>query len=107
MQKDSGLFHLAIGTYGGADVWKLVGNFLSYELSQKYNKNSTDVYCDDSLAILKNISGPRSEKVKKDIQKLFKENELDIIIQCTMKTVNYLDLILNLENSTYRPYHKK
>ena len=105
MQKDSGLFHLAIGTYGRADVWKLVGNFLSYKLSQKYNKNNTDLYCDDSLAILKNISGPRSEKVKKGIQKLFKENGLDIIIQCTMKTVNYLDVTLSLKSSTYQYYY--
>ena len=33
----------------------------------------------------------------------FKENELDIVIQYNMKTVNYLDVTLNLENSTYRP----
>ena len=45
--------------------------------------------------------------VKKDIQKLFKENELDIVIQCNMKTVNYLDVKLNLENSTYRLYQKE
>ena len=57
----------------------------------------------DGLAIFKNISGPKSEKVKKDIQELFKENELDIAIQCNMKTRNYLDVTVNLENSTYRP----
>ena len=51
---------------------------------------------DDGLAIFKNISGPKSENVKSDIQKLFKENELDIIIQCNLKTVNYLDVTLNL-----------
>ena len=37
---------------------------------------------------------------------MFKENELDIIIQCNMKTVNYLDVALDLENSTFRPYQK-
>ena len=57
--------------------------------------------------MVKNISGPKSGKVKKDIQKLFKENELDIVIQCNMKTVNYLDVTLNLENSTYRPYQNE
>ena len=31
----------------------------------------------------------KSEKVKKDIQKLFKENELDIFIQRNITTVNY------------------
>ena len=64
-------------------------------------------YRDDGLAIFKNISGPKSEKVKKDIQKLFKENELDIVMQCNMKTINCLDVTLNFENSTYRPYQKE
>ena len=38
---------------------------------------------------------------------MFKENELDIVIKCNMKTINYLDVTLNLENSTYRPYQKE
>ena len=58
-------------------------------------------------AILKNSSSPKLEKIKKDIQKLFKEKQLDIVVQCNMKTVNYLDVTLNLENSTYHPYQKK
>ena len=64
------------------------------------------LYRDDGLVIVKNISGPKSEKVKKDFQKLFKENELDIAIQCNVKVTNYLDVTLNLENSTY-PLTKK
>ena len=28
-------------------------------------------------------------------------------IQCNMKTINYLDVTLDLENSTYRPYQKE
>ena len=46
------------------------------------------------------------KKVKKDIQNLLKENELNIIVQRNMKMVNYLDVTLNLENSTYRLYQK-
>ena len=60
--------------------------FPLYKLCLKYNKNNTGLYRDDGLAIFKNISGPNSEKVKKDIQKLIKENELDIVFQCNMKT---------------------
>ena len=52
-----------------------------------YNKNDIGLDRDDGLAIFKNISRSKSEKVKKDIQKLFKENELDIVIQCNMKAV--------------------
>ena len=38
---------------------------------------------------------------------MFKENQLDIVIQCNMKTVTYLDVTLNLENCTYRHYKKE
>ena len=39
---------------------------------------------------MKNKSGPQSEQVKKNIQKIFREHGLDIIIECNMKVVNYL-----------------
>ena len=107
MRKYSGLLDVAMSTYDGAVVCELVGIFLLYKLSLKYNKNDIVLYRDDGLAISKNIGGLKSEKLKNDIQKLFKENELDIVIQCDMKTVNYLDVTLNLENSTYRPYQKQ
>ena len=85
----------------------MVETFILYKLSPKYNKTGIGLYRNDGLAIFKKITGPKSAKVKKDIQKLFKENELDIVIQCNMKTVNYLDVMLNLEDSIYRPYQKE
>ena len=106
MKKDSGLFDVNMGAYHRAEVCELVGTFLLYKLSLKHNKNDIGIYRDDGLAIFKNISGLKSEKVKKDILKLFKEHKFDIVIQCNMKTVNYLDVTLKLESSTYRPYQK-
>ena len=67
MKKDSGLFNVTMGAYDGTDVGELVGRFFLFKLSLKYNKNNTGLYHDDGLAIFKNISGPKSEKVKKDI----------------------------------------
>ena len=52
-----------MGTYDEVEVFDLL-----YKLSLKYNKNSIGLYRDDGLT---NISGPKSENVKKDIQKLF------------------------------------
>ena len=50
--------------------------------------------------------GPQSERIKKDFQKIFKNNGLEIRAQCNMKIVNFLDVTLNLENSTFQPFHK-
>ena len=58
------------------------------------------------MAVLKNKSGAQLEQVKKNIQKIFKEDGLDIITQCNMKVVNYLDVTFNLNDGTYKPYTK-
>ena len=50
--------------------------------------------------------GPQSEKIKKFFQRTFKNKGLDIIINCNMKIVNYLDVTLNLNDGSYRPYKK-
>ena len=44
------------------------------------------------------------EKIKKRLQKLFKNNGLDVVIDSNLKIVNYLDVTFNLNDSTYRPY---
>ena len=75
-------------------------------LSQKYSKSDFGLYRDGGLAVLKNKSGPKSEQVKKNIQKIYKEHGLDIIIQCNMKVVNYLDVTFNLNDGAYKPYTK-
>ena len=56
--------------------------------------------------MVKNKSGPETDKIKKNIQKIFKENKLDIVIQCNKKIANYLYVPFNLNNSNYKTYHK-
>ena len=75
-------------------------------LSKRINKDHIGLYRDNGLAILKNASRPEAEKLKKKFQKLFKEKNLDIIIQCNLKITNYLDITLNLNDGSYCPYRK-
>ena len=95
-----------MGAFDGAEVCELVGSFLLNEISKTYAKNDIGLYRDDGLAIFRNKSGPQSERIKKHIQSIFKSKGLDIGIQSNIKIVNYLDITLNLNDSTYRPYHK-
>ena len=37
-------------------------------------------------------SSPEAQKLKKTFQKLFKEKDLGIIVQCNLKITNYLDI---------------
>ena len=95
-----------MGAYDGAEVCELVGTYMFSLISEKYNKKDFGLYRDDGLGVVKSKSGPETEKIKKNIQKIFKENKLDIVIKCNMKLVNYLDVTLNLNNSNYKPYQK-
>ena len=90
--------------FDGAEIFEAVGNFLLYQLSKKYNEKDIGLYRDDGLAMFKNVSGSKAEKIQKGIQKLFKDNHLNITIQCNPKIVDYLDVTFNLSNATYRAF---
>ena len=81
-----------MSAYDGADVCKLIGTFMLSLLSKHISKNHIGLYRDAGLAILKNTSGQEAEQLKKKLQKLIKEKDLDII-QFNLKITNYLDIL--------------
>ena len=46
--------------------------FMLYLIGKKYDSKNIGLYRDDRLAAIKNVSGPASEKIKKQLQSLFK-----------------------------------
>ena len=106
IKKKGGLFDVTMGAFDGAEVCELVGSYMLNLLSERCSKNETGLYRDDGLGVSKNQSGPQNERTKKFIQKTFKDKGLDIVIQCNMKIVNYLDVTLNLNTGTTKPYRK-
>ena len=95
-----------MGSYDGAEVCELVGIYVLNIIANKYDKNNIGLYRDDGLAVFKNISGSKADKIKKDITKIFKEMDLRITIQTNLKVVNFLHITLNLNNGKYYPYRK-
>ena len=81
------------------------GHFLN-NLSEKYGKDNVGLYRDDGLVLLRNASGPQSERTRKDITQEFKKQELNISISTNLKICNFLDVTLNLTDGTYYPYRK-
>ena len=57
------------------------------------------------MAVFKNKS-PQVEQIKKDFQKIFRKNDLNIVIKCNLNIVDYLDVTLNLLNNTYKSFSK-
>ena len=106
IKKQSNNFDVTMVSYDGVEVCELIGISMLSLTSNKYNPNNIGLYRDEGLAAFKNTSGPQSEKIKKTFQKIFKNKGLDIIINCNMIIINYLDVTLNLNDGSYCPYKK-
>ena len=106
IKKKGGLFDVTMGAFDGAEVCELVGTYLLNIISERCEKSDVGLYRDDGLAVFKDRSGPQNESTKKFIQKTFKDKGLDLVIQCNMKVVNYLDATFNLNTGTTAPYRK-
>ena len=99
-------FDVTMGSYDGAEVCEIVGIFLLNTLSKKYQKKDIGLYRDDGLAVFKNVSARENDKIRKDLIKIFKDNDLKLEIKCNLKSVDYLDVTFDLETGTYKPYSK-
>ena len=95
-----------MGCYGGAEFCELVGSHLLKKLSKIVDKESVGLFRDDGLGVSRNLSGPQTERKRKAIVKVFKDCGLRITIQANLQIVNFLDVQLNLDTSTYQPYRK-
>ena len=106
MKTNSGIFDVTMGAYDGAEICELVGIYLLSILSTRCDKENIGLYRDDGLAAFENLSGPQSERIKKEFQKVFNDNDLKIVIKCNLKVVDYLDATFNLNDGSYKPYKK-
>ena len=62
---------------------------------------------DDGLACFGNLNGPQAEKIRKDVIKILKQEVgLNITRETNLKTVNFLDVTLNLSTRKYQLYSK-
>ena len=104
--KKSGLFDTTMGAYDGAECCELIGLYMLSQLNARFPQINFGLYRDDGLGAHRRIPGPELERIKKGIIALFKENDLAITIQTSMKEVDFLDVNLNLETEKFKPYSK-
>ena len=95
MKKRRDLFDVATGAYDGAEVCELVCTFLLEKISEICNESNIGLCRDDSLSLSRNKSGTQLEKIKKKLQRLFKEYDLEITAE------NNLDVTLSLKDGFF------
>ena len=107
VKKDNPHFDVTMGSYDGAEVCELVGLYLLDILKNEFGVEKIGLYRDDGLGCFQNISGPGSERIKKKICKIFRENGLSITIETKLTITDYLDVTFNLKTGKYYPYRKE
>ena len=99
-------FDVTMGSFDGAEICELVGLYIQSNLENILPKTNFGLYRDHELILLRNLNGQQMDKKRKTIIKIFKDIGFSIDIQTNLKEVDFLDVTLNLQNGTYRPYKK-
>ena len=103
VKKGGSEFDIAQGSYDGAEACELVGLYI---LSKLQDLNiDVGIYRDDGLAAT--CATPRQvEGLKKKIKAIFNKLGLEITIEANLKIINFLDICMDLEADTFKPYIK-
>jgi len=74
-------------------------------LTEKYSRN-IGLYRDNGLAAL-NSKPHKIEKIKKELWKVFSDNDLNITVEANKTKVNFLSVMLDIRSEKYWPYTKE
>ena len=93
-----------MGSYDGAETCELVGIYMLSLITSKF-KDQAGLYRDDGLAVCKAMP-KQIKKRKQKVSEIFKANGLKITIKANKKTINFLDVTLDLASGFYKPFMK-
>ena len=93
-------------SYDGQKLCELVDLQLLDLLNKEFGKQNIGLCRDDNLSSFENISGPNSEKIKKNLFKIFKSNRLSITVECTSLVTDFLHVNFDLKSAIYYLYRK-
>ena len=94
-----------MGSADGAETCELVGIYLISKMMDEFSKDTFGIYRDDGLMVVKG-GGPEADRARKKLVNIFNNEGLQITNECNVSVVNFLDVVLNLNNGTSRPYVK-
>ena len=99
-------FDVAMGAHDGAETCELVGLFILDTLRSKLDVEDFGLYRDDGLAVTRNTSGTKCDRLRKQLIRIFQSIGLKITVETNLSSVNYLDINMNLTTGIHRPFRK-
>ena len=94
-----------MGAFDRAEVCELVGLYILHKLKQ-LNLESVGLYRDDGLAVMRSCHSSQAEHIRKELTTIFSSCGLKITAQTNIKSVNYLDVTLDLSTGLHMPFRK-
>ena len=95
-----------MGSYDEGELYELIGIFTQSVLKDIKNKEVMGLYRDDGHKVLNKVTSQKTDKIRKKIIQVFKDNGFSIDIVTNLVEFNFLDVTFNLRNGSYRPYKK-
>ena len=99
-------FNVTMGSNDGAGISEPVRLLVLSKLVHLFHDNSVGLYQDDRLGVLRDLSGPKTERLRKNVVRISKNCGLNITSTTNLKTVDYLDVTFDLQNNSYKSYRK-
>ena len=92
-----------MGNFDGAEICELVCIHILSLLSNELDKQYTGLYWHDGLALLRNTSKQKTDRIRKDIIEIFKNANFKIEIKTNLHIVDFLVVAFNSLDGTYKP----
>ena len=105
VKRDNKDFDVGQGSLDSAEVSELVGLYILSELRRLIPQENTVLYRDDLLAVV-NKSARLVDRLRKDVVKLFQSLGLKVTTEINIRSTDFLDVTLNLEDGSHRPFRK-
>ena len=93
-----------LGVRTSAQIADLVEIYIQDTLGRIVNLEQVGLYRDDGIIYIPESNGPKTSSIHKKIIRAFKLLGLRIQIASNLKIVDFLDVTLNLNNGTFKPF---
>ena len=97
-----------MGCYDGAEISEIIGLYLLHRLvniEKIFGKEEVGIFRDDGLSVVRGY-GHTIDKKRKDTIRVFKQEGLKLTLEVNVETVCFLDVMFDLKNENFKPYHK-
>ena len=93
-------------SFDSAQISDLVGMYILDTHGNFLDLRNVRICRGDGLISIPNINGPLTSEIQKKVIRVFKYKGLKIEISSNLKIVNLLDVTLNLNDNSYKPFSK-